>query len=459
MSDSSRYNVVFDLGGAWGFAPGDPTSPARAASAVVKDPAGWNPDLPSIRKEVDQPCWDPVTITADLDPTPPPIHRHTDWWQDPRVTQLGKHLGQTSFRPDPGRTRSSSSKAALPAPDRLDLLGGWSRTGIGGPVRITPAVASRKEHRMHDQHGTFRQELHRIEQFASKIKGHHDLGSPPNAVAPDDDHAQQRISDDHILEHVSAALEDIPEDMHESVRMILTHPTEDTSLGKRIIDVVKNTGAGGWGEIEDITKIQELIKRLAALHVLSFLAMNPPYTYRVDGRLIRGSRPTTDKLQILYAGGCRATVNLCEEMDDGDEDLIRDAHLPGPMDTRHIEITDNTAPDPAQVKQLFDHLHSLEGQVYIHCEAGVGRTGVMVACYRMATGWALPEALREARQFGCSVPDQVAFIEKKAPAIINDLASTATELPPRGHPATEEQLRETAAMNKDHTGLQRALTP
>jgi len=33
MSDSARYEVVFGLGGAWGFAPGDLTSPAQAAGA------------------------------------------------------------------------------------------------------------------------------------------------------------------------------------------------------------------------------------------------------------------------------------------------------------------------------------------------------------------------------------------------------------------------------------------
>jgi hypothetical protein len=45
-------------------------------------------------EHVDQPCWDPVTLAADNDPTPPPIHRHSAFWQDPRVPQLGRHLGQ-----------------------------------------------------------------------------------------------------------------------------------------------------------------------------------------------------------------------------------------------------------------------------------------------------------------------------------------------------------------------------
>ena len=52
------------------------------------------PDIARLRDDVDQPCWDPVTLSADVDPTPPQIHRHSGFWQDPRVTQLGHHLGQ-----------------------------------------------------------------------------------------------------------------------------------------------------------------------------------------------------------------------------------------------------------------------------------------------------------------------------------------------------------------------------
>jgi hypothetical protein len=41
---------------------------------------------------VDQPGWDPVVLVPDADPTPPPIHRHAGWWQDPRTAELGTHL-------------------------------------------------------------------------------------------------------------------------------------------------------------------------------------------------------------------------------------------------------------------------------------------------------------------------------------------------------------------------------
>jgi hypothetical protein len=83
-------------------------------SWVFKNPDGRNPDS-SLVREIDQPCWDPVTITADLDPTPPPIHRHTGFWQDPRVTQLGEHLGQTSFLPGPSQGQPHPSSKTIHA--------------------------------------------------------------------------------------------------------------------------------------------------------------------------------------------------------------------------------------------------------------------------------------------------------------------------------------------------------
>lgn len=63
-------------------------------SWVRGDPAP-DPSETYLRQHVDQPSWDPVTLVADTDPTPPPIHRHSGFWQDPRVTQLGYYLGQT----------------------------------------------------------------------------------------------------------------------------------------------------------------------------------------------------------------------------------------------------------------------------------------------------------------------------------------------------------------------------
>jgi len=45
-----------------------------------------------LRDHVDQPCLDPVLLAPDADPTPPPTHRHSGWWPDPRTGILGRYL-------------------------------------------------------------------------------------------------------------------------------------------------------------------------------------------------------------------------------------------------------------------------------------------------------------------------------------------------------------------------------
>lgn len=45
-----------------------------------------------LRDHIDQPCQDPVVLVQDANPSAPPTHRHSQFWQDPRTTELGKYL-------------------------------------------------------------------------------------------------------------------------------------------------------------------------------------------------------------------------------------------------------------------------------------------------------------------------------------------------------------------------------
>jgi len=59
-------------------------------SWVQKGAAASGPD--SLRSDLDQRCPDPPVLTSDLYPTPPPSHRHSDFWPDPCTNRLGEHL-------------------------------------------------------------------------------------------------------------------------------------------------------------------------------------------------------------------------------------------------------------------------------------------------------------------------------------------------------------------------------
>jgi MFS family permease len=45
-----------------------------------------------LQDHIDQPCQDPVILVQDANPSPPPTHRHSQWWQDPRTNEVGDHL-------------------------------------------------------------------------------------------------------------------------------------------------------------------------------------------------------------------------------------------------------------------------------------------------------------------------------------------------------------------------------
>jgi Tyrosine phosphatase family len=100
-------------------------------------------------------------------------------------------------------------------------------------------------------------------------------------------------------------------------------------------------------------------------------------------------------------------------MDGGDAPQIEKAGLADSLKTHWIPITDGTPPQDSQVIEFLNVLAEPgASRIYLHCEAGIGRTGVMTACYRMAVmGWSSQDAQLEAVNFGCSTADQLGFIQ------------------------------------------------
>lgn len=103
----------------------------------------------------------------------------------------------------------------------------------------------------------------------------------------------------------------------------------------------------------------------------------------VDATLWRGGAPGRDGYRALAAAGVTTVIDLRAE----DELVIPEDLLAELAVTRvAIPIRDGQTPTQSQVQQFLDIVDSNEGTVYLHCGAGVGRTGTMAAAYRVSRG-------------------------------------------------------------------------
>ena len=128
----------------------------------------------------------------------------------------------------------------------------------------------------------------------------------------------------------------------------------------------------------------------------------------VPGVLYRGAWPNARRLETLKLMGINTIVNLCSERDNYDSVALTSLE----MSSYWIPIQDNSAPTK---KQAHDFIQSMRYRfkfpVYIHCEEGIGRTGCMIAAYRVyEQNWTPQRALQEAESFGLRMPCERDFI-------------------------------------------------
>ena len=113
----------------------------------------------------------------------------------------------------------------------------------------------------------------------------------------------------------------------------------------------------------------------------------------ITGKLAGSRYPETFDLPGIYQEGIRAIVSLEEYRDP--EAIIQQR-----MEHLHVPIPDFTAPSLSLLKRIISFISAMiekEKPVLVHCYAGIGRTGTVLAAYLISQGNDVETALQKVR--------------------------------------------------------------
>lgn len=122
---------------------------------------------------------------------------------------------------------------------------------------------------------------------------------------------------------------------------------------------------------------------------------------KVDDHLYRGAQLDSEGIKTLKKLGVKLIVNLRLPW-DGWKDEEAEALANGILYT-NIPMSPLGLPKDEQVRRVLALFETLSTPIFVHCQYGCDRTGMVVACYRIEhCHWSSELALREAERYGIS---------------------------------------------------------
>jgi protein tyrosine phosphatase (PTP) superfamily phosphohydrolase (DUF442 family) len=119
----------------------------------------------------------------------------------------------------------------------------------------------------------------------------------------------------------------------------------------------------------------------------------------VDAHLCRGAQPNAAGLEALAKSGVTLVLNL--RRGDTWLDEWRVCNSLG-MDYKEVGLSGVVSPKQSDLRRIVRMIDEHTGKVFVHCQFGCDRTGVVVACYRIGRGMSPEEAYKDARFHGFS---------------------------------------------------------
>jgi protein tyrosine/serine phosphatase len=118
---------------------------------------------------------------------------------------------------------------------------------------------------------------------------------------------------------------------------------------------------------------------------------------RINENYYRGAQPRGRDFASLAALGVKTVIDLTKDGNQAEPGLVQAAG----MRFFRIPMTTHEPPSPSTIEYFLQLVDDPANQpVYVHCQGGRHRTGIMTAVYRMTVdGWTAARAFAEMKQF------------------------------------------------------------